>query len=239
MKKQLLFLLLLLAACGQKEDTKKNNTTEDKTVTPTDSSENYSTSIVTEDDFLNAKNNFKDPTLYDTASFRKNNGKIELPLQDKKQRFAVFKDTLVDAASEDVRQYVYVGQFDKLGLYIVGGSFWEHFECYLINKKTGQQTTIWNDPMPSSDNKYMASLSLRYGLEGIPNGLQLWKVINEAGKGYSLQKYFEIDQQIWIPEDFAWETNETLVLKVFAVQKYWNEAERHPEDYYYLRIRIK
>jgi len=240
MKYQLLFLLALaLASCGQKNDKKETIVTKNQTAVITDSLRNYSTSIVTEDDFLNAKNNYKDLTLYDTASYRKINGKIKLPIKDKQKRFAVFNDTLVDSDSEDVRQYVYVGQFDKIGLYIVGGSFWEHFECYLVNKITGRQTTIWNDPMTSPKDKYIANLSMQYGLEGVPNGLQVWKVVNDGNEGFIIQKYFEIDQQIWAPEDFAWETEDTLVLKVFPVQMYWSKnGQMDASDYYYMRIRI-
>lgn len=241
MKYQLLLLLTLaLLSCGQKKDNKEIAMPKEPKATIIDSLKNYSISIVTEDDFLNAKNNYKDLTLYDTVINRKINGKIKLPVKDKKQKFVVFKDTLVETDNEGIRQYVYVGQFDKIGLYIVGGSFWEHFECYLVNKTTGKQTTIWNDPMTSPNDKYIANLSMQYGLEGVPNGLQVWKTINDGEKGFDIQKHFEIDQQIWAPEDFAWETDDTLILKVFPVDKYWSRnGQMETNDYYYLRIRIE
>lgn len=241
MKYKLLSLLMLvLVSCGQKNDKNKSPVAKEKTSLIADTPESYSTSIVTEDDFLNAKNNYKDRTLYDTASYTNVGGKIKLPIDDKHKRFVIFKDTLTDTNSEEVRQYVYVGQFDKIGYYIVGGSFWEHFECYLVNKTTGMQTTIWNDPITSPDEKYIANLSMQYGLEGVPNGLQLWRVVNNGNNGFTIQKYIEIDQQIWAPEDLAWETNTTLVLKVFPVAKYWSQnGQMNARDYYYLRLRIE
>jgi hypothetical protein len=70
----------------------------------------------------------------------------------------------------------------------------------------------------------------------MPNGIQIWR----AEKGYSyLMKYFELDQQIWAPDDFAWETDHSLILKVVSIEKYFTDNGRpHEKDFYYLRIQF-
>ena len=75
-----------------------------------------------------------------------------------------------------------------------------------------------------------------YGLEGLPNGIQIWKIENNN----YLRKYLELDQQIWVPEDFVWETDNTIILKVAAVEKYLNKnGQLNEKDFYYLKLRLK
>jgi hypothetical protein len=56
---------------------------------------------------------------------------------------------------------------------VVSGTFWEHYEIYLINKNTGENTLLWNNPALSPSNQFIANLSLPFGLEGTPIGIQI------------------------------------------------------------------
>lgn len=243
MTRQLLFIwTILLSACGQNSQS-SDNASYEKKGTSIDSLQTFSITKATADDFNKAKKSFVDKTLYDTTTFKKVNGEIKLPVDEKRRPFVTFTDTLLNTDNSDIRQYYYVGQFEKTGFYIVGGGFWEHSEYYLIDKRTGRQTVTWSSPTISPTDKFIANLSMSYGLEGVPNGIQVWRIDrnqNNKVEPISLSKHLELDQQIWAPNDFYWDTDNSLILEVAAVDKYMNENGKPNEnDFYYLRLKIQ
>lgn len=243
MTRQLTIILtFLLAACGKNSQLVDRNSSEFNNMTY-DSLHTFSVTNATADDFNKAKKTFVDKTLYDTTTFRKVNGEIKLPISENWRSFAIFTDTLLNTDESEVRQYYYVGQFEKIGFYIVEGNFWEHSEYYLIDKRTGRQTTTWSLPTISPTNKFIANLSMAYGLEGVPNGIQVWRIDtnqNNQVEPISLSKYLELDQQIWAPDDFVWDTENSIILRVAALEKYMNETgQPNHKDFYYLRIKIQ
>ncbi len=225
-------LTILLSACGQKKATIEN-----KTIILVDSLETFSITKATEQDFTEGKNSYKDKLIQDTLNVRKVGGVTEVFLNKPNYPSSViFKDTLVNIGDTEEREYHYLGHFPNLENYLVSGAFWEHYECYLINKETGSKTTIWSRPFLSPNSKYFANLSLPYGLEGLPNGIQIWKIEGQS----HLSKYLELDQQIWVPDDFIWETDNSLILRVIDVEKYLNfTGQPNKKDFYYLRLRLK
>jgi hypothetical protein len=243
MTRQLILILtVLLTACGQKTQSVDNSLSESKEKS-IDSLQTFSITKATADDFKKAKKSFVDKTLYDSTTFKKMNGEIKLPIEEKWRPFVTFTDTLLNTDELDVRQYYYVGQFNKIGFYIVSGSFWEHSEYYLIDKRTGRQTTLWSSPIMSPNDKFVANLSITYGLEGVPNGIQIWRIDRNKHnqiEPISISKHLELDQQIWAPADFCWETDNSLILKVTAIDKYMNEnGQPNENNFYYLRLKIQ
>jgi hypothetical protein len=240
MTQQLIICLtILLSACGQKNASIDNSNVDNQSLNLADSSQTFSISKATKEDFTEAKNSYKDNFIQDTLSIRKVNGVTEVPLnRPHYPPSVIFKDTLVGIGETEEREYHYLGHFPDLDNYLVSGTFWEHYECYLIDKETGSKTTTWNRPFLSPTSKYFANLSMAYGLEGVPNGIQIWKV--ETSNQNYLSKYLELDQQIWAPDDFVWETDNSLFLKVFSVDKYWDtNGQLNENEFYYLRLRLK
>lgn len=239
MIRQLFFCLTIsLAAYGQKNTTKTTETKVNESKTLEESLETFSITNVSSEDFFKAKKIYKDKIIEDTINIIKKNGIIELPLHRPHYPPSVFfTDTLVENGEEEYREYHYIGHYPNLNLYLVAGSFWEHYECYLVNKETGKITVVWTDPKISPSSEYLANLSMSYGLEGIPNGVQIWK-FDKTEK--ELSKILELDQQIWAPDDFVWETENTLILKVVSVGKFWkSNGNVNNNDYYYLRLKLK
>ena len=199
-------------------------------------SNNISISFARREQFKKAKNHYKDQLLEDTLVFMKKNGVITLPLRLTEIPSVIFTDSLVDG-DEAHREFDYLGQYPNLDMYLVSGSFWEHYECYLIDKKTGVITVVWTQPQVSPSSEYLANLSMPYGLEGVPNGLQIWKYNQNEKK---LTNWLEIDQQVWAPVDFVWENQKSILLKVYSVEKLRESyRELHEKEYYYLRFLIK
>jgi len=240
MTRQLIIILtIFISACGQNSHSADNGLNENK-LTVKDSLQTFSITKASTEDFLKAKKLYVNKMLYDTTTFRKTNGEIKLPVDRKWKPFVTFTDTLLNTDDSDIREYQYLGRFDKIDFYVVGGSFWEHYECYLIDKLTGRQTTIWNTPMISPNDKFIANLSMAYGLEGVPNGLQIWRIDrheNNQVEPISISKHFELDQQIWAPIDIVWETDNSLILKVATIENYLKtNGESNENDFYCLRL---
>ena len=196
----------------------------------------------TNEDFQKAKNQFQDSFLQDTQHIRKVDGAIRLKTKRGWNPYVVFTDTLLDTDDDEIREYKYLGQYKELDKYLVSGSFWEHFECYAVDKETAQMTTFWNCPIISPDKKMLANLSMAYGLEGVPNGIQVWKVAHEYQNQqgpFVISKFIEIDQQVWAPNDFVWETPSSIILQVFSIETFWEkQGEPTEDDFQYLRLTL-
>ncbi len=232
----ILYLTIIVSSCKEKSTTKSSETSSKKTLT--DSLQNFSITKVTEYDFLKAKGKLQDQILYDTALYKKNKGIIKLPTEEKWHPFVVFTDTLTNTDDTNVRQYHYFGQLKEIGFYIIEGNFWEHYDCYLIDKATGKKTTIWNIPTISPNNKFIADIAPS-GLDGDPIGLQIWNVaknennLNEPPT--AIEKYLELNEQIWEPADLVWNSNNSLILKVSSIDNYNNEKIK---NFYYLLLKF-
>lgn len=196
----------------------------------------FSITNATAIEFDNAKSNYNDKLIQDTLVIKKQGDSTEIPLNRTEFPLSIiFKDTLVGIGETEESEYRYLGSFSDY--YLVSGSFWENYECYLINKVTGNKITTWNRPFLSSKSTYFANLSMTYGLEGVPNGIQIWK-IDSLNQNY-IYKYIELDQQIWTPNDFVWETDNSLLIMVYSIDKFWAlKGELSPNDYYYLRLKL-
>ena len=243
MRSQLIILFtLLISACGQ--NTQPIEQMESvPTKTPKESLEIFSITETTAEDFELATSKSKDKVIYDSTSFSKKDGEINLPLERKWKPFITYKDTLPKTDETGIKEYQYIGQFEDIGFYVVSGSFWEHNECYLIDRRTGRQTTIWNTPTISPNDKYIANLSMAYGLEGVPNGIQIWSINRNSDnqvEPISISKYLEIDQLIWVPEQFVWENDDSLILKIVSIDDFMeSDGQPNINDYHYLKIKIK
>lgn len=230
-----LYAAFLFSSCQEKSTLKKSDISSKTTLS--DSSQNFSVSKVTKDDFLKAKVKYKDQILYDTIVHRKAKATIRLPIEEKWKPFVIFTDTLTDTDNTNIRQYHYLGQFKKIEFYIVEGNFWEHYDCYLIDKRTGKMTTMWNIPTISPDSKFLADIAPS-GLEGDPVGLQIWNIVNNENnqvEPIAIEKYLELNEQIWEPADFVWNTRNSLILKVSKID---NNSNDKIKSFYYLQVKL-
>jgi hypothetical protein len=230
-------ILLVISSCGGMKDAKNHGSIDSQTADKSFRLKPFSMVVVSKDNFAKAKKRYVDQLIPDTLTIRKINGVIKIPINQPNFIDTVFfRDSLGDIDEASQQEYNYLGYFPSVNMYLVEGLFWENYACFLIDKESGHQTSTWNRPYLSPKGRYFANLTMTYGLENMPNGIQIWRV----EKGYSyLMKYFELDQQIWAPEDFAWETDHSLILRVVSTEKYFNNnGSPHEKDFYYLRIQF-
>ncbi len=233
-RKLILFLTIVISACGQKSENGTKLVLEKNVQLSNDSAQTFSITKVAETDFINAQKTYTNNILYDTIQNKKNGGIIKLPIENKSQPIIYFKDTLPKTDETENKEFEYIGLLKKIGLYIVVANYYETGEVFLINKRTGKKTAAWNIPKSSPHDTYIANLSAGYGMEGVPNGLQVWRIDH---KTESISQFLELDQLVWVPMEFVWETEKSLILKVISVEAL-TSGKPNSADYYYLRLKI-
>jgi hypothetical protein len=236
MAKNLSILLVVLSlGCVQRKATMSTGQAASLEQVQDSSFHTFTLSRCTVDRYDQAKQHYQDKMLYDTAVYGKKDGVVKLPITDAWRSEIVYKDSL--HGEESSREYQYLGQYDTFGLYVVDGSFYEFYECYLIDRYTGNETILWSIPALSTNNTFFANLSIGYGLEGMPNGLQVWQVTHTPENSYEpikVEKHIEMDQRNWIPTDFVWESDSSLILQVTPIEKYWEDNK----PFFYLELKL-
>ena len=123
---------------------------------------------------------------------------------------------------EDISNFYYK-EFNETNLFhVVCAHYWEDNECYLIDQKTSRIDTLWTKPIFSLDNNSLISKSMDYGLEGMPNGFQIWQLDEKR----HWIKTKEIDQLEWVPIEINWINNDSFEVKTVTIEHYnemkWN-----------------
>lgn len=122
MNKHFWIIFLCIVSCTEKAKIKPSNSKKDSiTIVQINRCDNYSITKATALDFVNAHVKSHDAILKDTLLYRKQNGIIQLPLNNK--QLATFTDTLLGTDDTNVREYKYEGQYKNIGYYFVSGLF--------------------------------------------------------------------------------------------------------------------
>ena len=201
----------------------------------------YDIIAASEIEFNAAALKYYNPILFDSTVHQKIDGIIKLPMLKSDSIFVTFRDTFFVQREAELEQYKYIGQFNKLGFYIIEALFYEDAEYYLINNKSGTSTAMWTLPKLSKNNKYIANISTKDGI--FPNGIQIWNIdkdvrIHYRNSNIIITKKVQIDQDEWIPEEIVWSDKNTLLIKVLYVNN-WLKIDRNPSDYFYLNLKLR
>lgn len=192
--------------------------------------------------FSHLKFNPRSTIFLDTTPIPKVGRELKLPLKRKWNRYAVFNDSISELEDPNESPYRYHGKYASLGVYLVEEQLYEYEQFHLIEDQEGGITTTWNFPVFSPDSAHFANISLDYGLDGLPNGIQIWKVNKWFTSGIveqhvSIENVFELDQQFWIPIDFVWENEHSIILKVETLSGWAdNKLSEESDSLYYLRL---
>ncbi len=117
---------------------------------------------------------------------------------------------------EESSDFSYKGFNEDNLFHAICGLYWEKYECYLVDHKTSEIDTIWTEPIFSPSNQVLVSKSMDYGLEGIPNGFQIWHL----NQNRNWIKTMEIDQQKWVPIKLNWISNDSVLVKTVTIEHY-------------------
>lgn len=167
----------------------------------------------------------------DTTVIVKKEGKITLPCT---HTTVEYEDNESDG--ESWRKHTYIGQIDFLNTYVVEGSYYENWDCQLINKTTGEALSVTDYPHISPDKKYMICIAPN-PYDGTAE-LEIYTIRGETIDGLIFATFAN-----WIPVESAtsnppfWSSDNYLYLTVNHTKAYWQETT-YNDRYQYLRMRI-
>jgi hypothetical protein len=248
MKKALILPLTLFILGCTSQTVEQSSTNEAISVAATTKGEEekelpsskYTIEQATEEDFRKAATKHTAGFSMGKDEARKVNGVINLKKNGEWRPIEIFTDTLLNTDDPDIREYKYLGQNKDINKYLVAGSFYEDYQTYLVDMTTGEvAATTWTEPVLSPDKMHLANISIPTVMEPSPNGIQVWKVV-EQGTGKVIEKYLELDQQEWEPFEMHWESPQSIIIKMIPMEQYeLLQGEPKQKDYSYLRLTIK
>ena len=230
---KVLMLLSFMYNCSAQSDDKKESKASTQDVTFNKDSltlknKPYHIEASTEDGFKKAKDGYKNILSKESSSsvIIKNNA-IDLVLANNKK--ITFTNIKEGSDETETKEYKYVGQSSQPDYFVINAKYWEGSEFFLVNKQNGRIDTLWNSPLFSPELKYIACQSEMYGMDGVPNGIQIFSVRNS-----SLEKIVAIDQQEWVPLEVVWENEKSLIIKANNPEDYLKKVDH----FIYLKVII-
>jgi len=187
------------------------------------------------DYFDKAKYDYNVVLNIDTISITKRDGQIKIPIRWIKDSNLIYKDKNFPNNEEANITYNYLGYYRDIDMYLIETRYYEAIE-YCFVSPNGSITTIWGKPIVSNDGKYFACFR-PYGLEGEPNGIQIWKVKSDLVLYEGLYKIFEMNQLLFSPINCCWDINGSLLMQAEKMQSYYYPKE--PNETYYLKLEFK
>jgi len=173
----------------------------------------------------------KKTIISDTATYRKKNGILRLPLANGKR--VVFEDNKGTPYDEDRKSFRYLGQVKVLSCYLVEQHLFESTDYVLINKKTGKTNTLAGKPAVSPDGKILFNTAFnRYEeyADVSPPSQDIYLSVVSLG-GFS--EPYRVSYNNMYITNYAWETNTSLVIC------YRTREEEGDKDFKYARLLFK
>lgn len=212
------------------------------------SNKHYSIRDANEKDFEIALKKYCSHFIRDTLNFIKADSIIKLPIEN--GEFICFKDTL-SWENEDIdsRLYRYLGNYPKIGCYLVEGKYYENYSCILINKMNGNKEYLGGVPKISPTQEFLLNINEIGGMGDEPIGFQIWTYSKKELNWILLDKSNNLawqtdDKRIktpWYPVDFIWESNKEAILKIISIKSkdFINNNYKNSYDCIYKRLIIK
>jgi len=184
--------------------------------------------------FLNNKSMAVNFLSIDSVEMKKKDGILRLPYAKGEINFI---DNPIEG--DNFKEYTYIGQIDELNVYLISGIYWEDWNYFFVDKKTGRTVqTFLNMPYLSADRKHVLSLDFD-NIEGTTM-IDLYEVTNQKQIDPLIGMYVKK----WVPvntsDSMYWANDNYLYLPVIHNNDYW-AADGNSNDYSNLAqyIRLK
>lgn len=181
--------------------------------------------------FDSKKNSAVDFLLAGDLGHGKKNGIIELKCQNGVVKYV---DKL--NAEDDEQVFRYIGQFEFLNKYLIGGTYWESYDYKLVDKVSGEETaTLGAYPQISPDKQNIIAISANpYELTA---DLELYTISNQQIK-HKMSASFNKWMPTVEPGEIFWAADQYLYVAVNHVNAFWKEDGSLNEKCQYIRIRL-
>jgi hypothetical protein len=121
----------------------------------------------------------------------------------KNQKYFIVSNSNTDDNRECI--YTYSGYIDALNSHLINITLWEGSSYFLVNAVNGESAVIWSPPIVSPDKKRFACFSMDLLPHFNPNGIQIWKIVNN----HFIQEW-SYETYEWGPSGLKWINNNKL-----------------------------
>ena len=177
------------------------------------------------------------PLVKATLSLKKEKWILTLPCRD---TLVEFKDSALKPEA-DREEYEYLGDMKPIHQYLIAGNYYEAWEKFFIDKKTGRKTEIESHPYLSPDGKYIVTLGVTE--MGGATAIALYKVLSKEPFA------IELVVSAWIFYWVAYEESKNrptffgedgcLYVAIDALDSYEYNYKEEDKPCKYVRIKIK
>ena len=167
----------------------------------------------------------------DTLQLRKKKGVLSLPTQRGIRKF-IDKDPF----DETKQEYSYLGQIKFLGVYVVGGLYWEELDYKFVSKKDGKELQSFIDfPYISQNKKFIVCV---YGDPySEESQFELFSIVKNKVKSI-----FYTSFKNWMPapemKSFWGADGYFYIAALDKKKSYWDKDGNYRTDYKYLKLTI-
>ena len=189
-------------------------------------------SFVDEPTYLQAMPKEKNGFLIDTLNYPKKKGTITLKLEKGTKKYSDRPN-----GGDDIVTYNYQGQYPILNAYIMLATYYENYNYILIDKKTGNEKTVFNEfPLLSSDHKYVVCIA--ENLYDETADLVMYEITN-----MSIKQVFKTSFMSWLPVNLGqnevfWGVDNCIYIKALYPKICEVENGKEQGKYQYIKIKI-
>ena len=133
----------------------------------------FTIDLISYEEYQKAKKNGYFPLVKDTLAIKKKEGILSLPCRD---TVVKLKDVEM-TPQDDLEYYEYLGEMQPIHQYLIAGNYYEAWDKFFIDKKTGHKTEIESHPYLSPDGKYIVTLGVTE--MGGATAIALYKVLSK------------------------------------------------------------
>ena len=197
----------------------------------------FTIDLISYEEYQKAKKNGYFPLVKDTLAIKKKEGILSLPCRD---MVVKLKDVEM-TPQDDLEYYEYLGEMQPIHQYLISGNYYEAWDKFFIDKKTGHKTEIESHPYLSPDGKYIVTLGVTE--MGGATAIALYKVLSKEPFA------IELVVSAWIRYWVAYEASKNrptffgkdgcLYVAMDALDSYEYNYKEEDKLCKYVRIKIK
>lgn len=197
----------------------------------------FTIDLISYEEYQKAKKNGYFPLVKDTLAIKKKEGILSLPCRD---TVVKLKDVEM-TPQDDLEYYEYLGEMQPIHQYLIAGNYYEAWDKFFIDKKTGHKTEIESHPYLSPDGKYIVTLGVTE--MGGATAIALYKVLSKEPFA------IELVVSAWIRYWVAYEASKNrptffgedgcLYVAIDALDSYEYNYKEEDKLCKYVRIKIK
>jgi hypothetical protein len=194
----------------------------------------FDLALISEEEFLEKKKKSINLISTDSVYIEKIKGVISLPLD---HGICKIKDNVDDEV--EMKEYDFSGFLETLNGYLINGTYWEHWDYFIIDKINGKETYRFSG-VPYIDADKRLIITARENPYDLTGEFKLYNLSDTL-----FEPKMEFEFKYWMPisdskvNDFFWDKKGWFYLRVNHIENYWDDEGNINEENQCIKLRKK